>query len=58
MKKILDCTLMIIGGLGALVLALMAIANRKADDLLSVIPVTMVCCSMFIAGYLSYFKEK
>ena len=58
MKKILHFVFMSVGGVGALILALLAIANSKAADLVSVVPLTMVCCSMFIAGYVSFFKDK
>ncbi len=57
-KKILNWILMSVGAIGACVLSIVAIADSKATDLISVIPATMVFCSMFISGYLSYSKEK
>ncbi len=57
MKKF-HCILMLIGGFGAVILTILAIANSKASDLVSMIPLTIICCSMFIAGYVCYFKEK
>ena len=56
-KKFLDLILMSVGAVGALVLSILAIADSKAPDLISVFPATMLFSSMFIAGYLSYPKE-
>ena len=57
-KKIFNCILMAVGAIGACTFSLVSILNSQATDLLSIIPATMVCCSMFLAGYLSCFKEK
>ena len=58
MKKVLDLIFMIVGGSCAIVLAMMAIVESKAQDLVSMLPLTMICCSLFVAGYISYFSKK
>ncbi len=57
-KKLFNLILMIVGGIGAVVLSILAIIERNSSDLISVIPVTMICCTLFLAGYISYLKEK
>ena len=57
-KKLFNLILMLVGGIGAVVLSILAIAERNAPDVASVVPVTMVCCTMFLVGYIAYLKEK
>ena len=57
-KKLFNLILMLVGGLGAVVLSILAIAERNAPDVASVIPITTVCCTVFLAGYVAYLKEK
>lgn len=52
-KRILDLAIMISGAIGAVVISILAIADHEATDMVSAIPIALVFCSMFIAGYVS-----
>lgn len=53
-NRIPDFILAMLGGAGALVLAIAAIIDNEAADMASSIPPALLCCSMFIAGYVSF----
>ena len=53
MKKILDIVIMILGFVGALVLSIIAIVDSHAVNITSAVMPALLCCSMFIAGYVS-----
>lgn len=57
MKK-LNLIMCIVGLIGMVVLSIVAIADSKATDLVSVIPTTIFFSSLFIAGYLKNNKDK
>ena len=54
MKKIIDLVLMILGGMGAIAMSIIAIVDNMAVNMASAIPPALLCCSMFIAGYVSW----
>jgi len=58
MKKILDIVIMILGFVGALVLSIIAIVDSHAVNITSAVMTALLCCSMFIAGYVSWRKDK
>lgn len=57
MKKIIDLVLIILGGIGAIALSITAIVDHNAVDMASAIPPALLCCSMFIAGYISWRND-
>lgn len=58
MRKVLDIILMLLGFVGALVLSIIAIVDSNAVNITSAVMPTLLCCSMFIAGYVSWRKDK
>lgn len=50
--------MMAVGAIGALTVAIMAITDSRADDVISAIPITMVFCTMFVCGFFSNNKDK
>ncbi len=52
-KNTLSIILMLVGGAGALFVSLMSIAESRADDAVTAIPITMVFCTLFICGFFS-----
>lgn len=54
MRKKFDLLVALLGFIIMITLAIMAIHDHRATDLVSAIPATIVGSSLFIAGYISY----
>ena len=48
----------LIGLVGMVVISILCIADNKADDIVSVIPILILFASLFIAGYLKDKSDK
>ncbi len=54
MNNKVNLTMIILGGLGMIVIALVSIIDSQATDITSAIPVQLFFAAIFIAGYIKY----
>ena len=58
MKKKIDIALIIVGLIGMVTLAIIAIIDSNAGDIGSAIIVQLLFAALFVSGYISFNRQK
>jgi hypothetical protein len=58
LEHTIHLSLIIFGGLIMFLVAIIAIIDSYAVDMISSIPVSIFGAALFVSGYISYFKNK
>lgn len=54
MNNKINLSMIILGGLGMIIIALVSVIDSQATDITSAIPVQLFFAAVFVAGYVKY----